>query len=304
MTLVAEHAAGHDVLFSESDEELVRVLADRLSPALLAEAAVIVIATPGHLLAFECCIRASGVDVEAACRRGSLLLLDATETLERLSPRGVFDPQAFAAVVGAGVRAAAATRPVHAFGEMVALLWEAGRIPEAIELEKAWEELVQETSTSVLCAYPSRLVDDPAHWTELETVCSLHSSVVSEAPLERTWEFPADVSMVPQMRRLVTNALRARGVAGQALSDAQVVIAELMSNALVHGGSPLAVSVSVDRSRIHLQVRDDSADLPTVRPSTDHGLSGRGLLLIDALSHRWGVEPLPLGKHVWAELAR
>lgn len=297
-------ASGHAVLFSESDDELVQAAAEWLGGALSGGGAAVVIATPGHRLALDERFHAAGVDLEAVSRQGSLIALDAAETLDRLTPGGSFDPQAFADVVGTIVRAAAAERPVRAFGEMVALLWEDGRVLEAIQLEASWDQLVQETSTSLLCAYPGTLVDEHRYSAEFESVCRLHSSVVSDATLERTWHFPADVASVPQVRRLVTKVLRARGVSDQALSDAQVVAAELVANGLLHGRSPLSVSVSVDRSRVHLQVSDESADLPTVRTSSPDEPSGRGLHLISALSNGWGVERLPLGKLVWAELPR
>ncbi|MFB6780984.1 ATP-binding protein [Streptomyces sp. NPDC056352] len=106
-------------------------------------------------------------------------------------------------------------------------------------------------------------------------------------------------------RRLTSSALRFWGL--DELEDAaQVVIAELMSNAITHAKRQ-AVRVTVtrlDRRRVRVAVVDLSREQPRRRHVGADAESGRGLTIVDTLSGgRWGVDPLPWGKRVWAELS-
>ncbi|MFC9681518.1 ATP-binding protein [Streptomyces sp. NPDC056948] len=99
-------------------------------------------------------------------------------------------------------------------------------------------------------------------------------------------------------RLLAVEQLRSWGLP---LDPAKQVIAELSANAVTHGRVPgrdfrLLLYVVADTLRI--EVTDTRHDrLPALSDS------GRGLLLIEALTDRWGVTPgLPPRKTVWAEL--
>ena len=89
------------------------------------------------------------------------------------------------------------------------------------------------------------------------------------------------------------------------------VIAELASNACTHGRLPgrdflLTLQATADVLRIEVtDTRGDRLPRPHPQlPSTD-AESGRGLLLVEALADRWGVEQGPVPrKTVWAELDR
>jgi hypothetical protein len=195
-------------------------------------------------------------------------------------------------VVGGIVREAAATgRPVKAFGEMVALLWEAGDVAGAIALESLWNELAEELPFSLFCAYPSQLVR--GHEDGLERVCRLHTAVV---PAEGSWHFQPEPMAPRQARHRVVDALRRMGHAGELLDAAGLVTSELATNAVRHAGSPFWVSVR-DGATVRLAVRDDSPVMP--RP---HGAPERGLGLVGALARGWGADPAAGGKIVWAEL--
>jgi anti-sigma regulatory factor (Ser/Thr protein kinase) len=78
---------------------------------------------------------------------------------------------------------------------------------------------------------------------------------------------------------------------------------ELVTNAVEHGHGAAYLDAAVDDHTIRLEVTDSSTVVP--RPKTDVGEldeRGRGLLLIDALATRWGVQSRPDGKTVWCEL--
>ena len=51
-----------------------------------------------------------------------------------------------------------------------------------------------------------------------------------------------------------------------------------------------------------VEVHDESPARPQLRPVDPSSARGRGMQLVQALSIRWGTEPGPLGKVVWAEL--
>ncbi|GAA2915086.1 ATP-binding protein [Streptomyces erythrogriseus] len=105
-------------------------------------------------------------------------------------------------------------------------------------------------------------------------------------------------------RRLVRTALAAWGLEDQ-MDDASLVITELVSNAVDHGRLP-SIRVIVSRptaNRVRLGVVDRSKAVPMMRTdSNGDQLRGRGLVLVDALTERWGTDLYGWGKQVWGEL--
>ncbi|MDG6108044.1 ATP-binding protein [Dactylosporangium aurantiacum] len=103
-------------------------------------------------------------------------------------------------------------------------------------------------------------------------------------------------------RHLVGRACRLWGVARVA-DLAELIITELVSNGVRHARTNLEVRVALRHRQLHLSVRDGSRQLP-VRGSSGDTLaeSGRGLLVVEALTDRWGCTPVPDGKVVWATL--
>jgi anti-sigma regulatory factor (Ser/Thr protein kinase) len=177
----------------------------------------------------------------------------------------------------------------------------------AIELEKLWNELGQELPFSLLCGYPRTSVSSPEHAEALGEVCQLHSAVVSSpapagSPIEISAEFRPDLYAPAAARQLVTDALRGSGRDGKLLSDAQLVVSELATNAVVHAKSSFSVTVRCDDARVHVSVRDASPRMPLVREAGPAALFGRGMRLISTVSSRWGVESTDDGKVVWVDL--
>lgn len=89
--------------------------------------------------------------------------------------------------------------------------------------------------------------------------------------------------------------------AGHVLEDAVLLVSELVTNSVVHGGPPIVVAVDCATTNgLQVRVRDGSRELPRPRDarSTDEG--GRGLNLLAMLSDDWGVETeADDGKQVW-----
>ncbi|MGW3045964.1 ATP-binding protein [Kitasatospora sp. NPDC001159] len=79
---------------------------------------------------------------------------------------------------------------------------------------------------------------------------------------------------------------------------------ELFVNAWKHAGSPSPlVTLVLSPQLLRVSVCDDSPLLPEPRtPADPLSLSGRGLHLVRALTHRFGADPRKQGKVVWFEL--
>jgi PAS domain S-box-containing protein len=165
----------HGVVFHERDDALLDELQRFVRGALVAGEAALVVATRAHLAALSA--RLGGELAEAG---GRYLALEAEEALARILEHDTPDAARFAAVIGAPVeRAAREHGRVHAFGEMVALLWTRGDPEGALRLEGLWNDLARRQPVSVLCAYPYAAVVDARHAAALLRVCAAHSHVLT-----------------------------------------------------------------------------------------------------------------------------
>ena len=148
-------------------------------PALNAGDAAVVVATADHRLAFEAALARSGVDMTGAVASGRYLSFDAAELLESFMVDGAPDPLCFADTAGRVIqRAGAGGRRVRIYGEMVALLWDAGDVVSAIALEDLWNDLAQEWDFMLLCAYPMRAFENSDSGTAFRQICDQHSTVI------------------------------------------------------------------------------------------------------------------------------
>jgi anti-sigma regulatory factor (Ser/Thr protein kinase) len=83
------------------------------------------------------------------------------------------------------------------------------------------------------------------------------------------------------------------------LDDAMVLVSELVTNSVLHGGPPLVVAVECDGTLLQVRVRDGSSALPIPQAAGQSDENGRGLAMVAAMSDDWGVEPDAAGKQVW-----
>ncbi|KOU45088.1 ATP-binding protein [Streptomyces sp. NPDC060334] len=86
---------------------------------------------------------------------------------------------------------------------------------------------------------------------------------------------------------------------------AELLITELVTNALVHTEQGAEVSASLAATRLRVEVRDYASRRPRPHvPTADDGTHGRGLVLVQELADEWGVDTLArgAGKVVWFEL--
>ena len=139
------------------------------------------IASAAHRRGFELELELAGLEVAGARRNGRLVMFDAASIMTQFIVEGQIDRAAFGSVLGAILEGSDEGHPVHVYGEMVALLWEAGDVLAAIELESLWNDLIETRDFSLLCAYPSAALAGSEHAEALRQVCRLHSSVVQSA---------------------------------------------------------------------------------------------------------------------------
>ena len=183
---------GHVVLFYRDEEELTSSVSEFLLPAVTdGNGTAIVIATPDHRRSFEERLAGAGVDVAAARARGSYLDFDASQTIRGFMVGDRPDPAGFWRVTSPLLRRAAeAGQPVLVFGEMVSLLWDAGLVNAAIEVEVMWNELGGQHPFSLLCAYPARPVACSHYLDALTEVCRTHTEVTGSPPEPELADLP------------------------------------------------------------------------------------------------------------------
>ncbi|HSP37476.1 MAG TPA: GAF domain-containing protein [Frankiaceae bacterium] len=106
---------------------------------------------------------------------------------------------------------------------------------------------------------------------------------------------------VPQARQFVVQRLM-RGDLSRFVDDAELAVAELVTNALLHAAPPVSLRILCGGDLVRVEVADGSRSAPVRGRADVASMTGRGLALIEALSLRWGVEPAEDGKVVWAEI--
>ena len=127
-------------------------------------------------------------------------------------------------------------------------------------------------------------------------------------PSGRAWRPPVDGNPVAAARAWVRRTLPEvlhRPVRPDLAEDLDLVVSELAGNALRHAGAMTQVALAVDSDTLRVTVGDDDERTPLVRHPGSEAESGRGILLVSALSTAWSTDfdLLHGGKQVWAELA-
>ena len=276
----------HVAEFYGRDDELVRSVVGFLVDVLQAGGAAVVVSTPTRRAAIEDRLTAAGVDVASAQSDRTVVSLDAAETLDRFVIGGRPNARLFRAVIGTTIsQSGTSGRPVHVYGEMVDLLWQAGQVSSALELEALWNDLHRELSFSLFCSYRSEFLSDEDYADVFEELCWSHSAIIREpagaAPTERgrpteaSRAFPADSRSPFAARRFVVENLQGWG-GSKLLGDAGLVVTELATNAVKHARSAFTVTVVPVDDHVRVSVRDAGTDrwMPSGRALTAGPSSG------------------------------
>ncbi|HEY9476788.1 MAG TPA: ATP-binding protein [Mycobacteriales bacterium] len=120
---------------------------------------------------------------------------------------------------------------------------------------------------------------------------------------------PHSPTSAGEVRHSLVADLRRRGASRGMVDDAALLISELVGNAVRYArplpGGVITVSWSCSHSCLVVRVTDGgSLDAPRLRRAGPADTRGRGLAIVDALAHSWGVDNRRNTSTVWAELPR
>ncbi|UUS32052.1 MULTISPECIES: ATP-binding protein [Streptomyces] len=163
--------------------------------------------------------------------------------------------------------------------------------------------------------FPVQAIGASTRWRGVKEVSGVALVVAREVPTSSSMAVPHGPAGVGEARHRMREHLRRSGVADPVVDDAVLILSELLSNSCRHG-RPLdaadagegAVRASWrvdDRGALTVEVTDGGGPTrpaPSTPSVTARG--GRGLNIIDALSHEWGVRDGAAGEvTVWALVA-
>ncbi|GGL12266.1 SpoIIE family protein phosphatase [Streptomyces flaveus] len=114
-----------------------------------------------------------------------------------------------------------------------------------------------------------------------------------------TWEVAPDPATVADARKNAADQLAVWGLTDAAFVT-ELIVSELVTNAIRHAEPPIQLRLIHDRSLI-CEVSDASSTAPHMRRARTYDEGGRGLLLVAQLTQRWGTRHTTKGKTIWAE---
>jgi PAS domain S-box-containing protein len=249
----------HVVQFYDDDDFLAASVATFVEVGLTNGQPVVIIATEEHREAFCRTLFRRGVEVDAACSSGQLILRDARDTLASFLVDGKPDWQRFQAQIGALLEKASrpGAGPIRAYGEMVDLLWKDGKPQDAILLEQFWNDLSRTHSFALLCAYGMGNFHKEADGPAFGKVCGLHSrSLPAESyPREADLDFRlAEISRLQQRARALEHEIERRKQAEGALRASQQELLDFFENAAegLHRVGPDGTILWANRAELDL----------------------------------------------------
>ncbi|HAM03271.1 MAG TPA: hypothetical protein DCQ30_13760 [Acidimicrobiaceae bacterium] len=118
----------------------------------------------------------------------------------------------------------------------------------------------------------------------------------------RIVELEPNHAAVPMGREFVAACVQRWGL-DQLSGDALLLSSEMLSNAVIHARTPIELRVHQLAEGVRIEVRD-GAEHGIVAPRKGDATQawGLGLRVVARLASRWGIDPVPDGKTVWAEV--
>ncbi|HVA07215.1 MAG TPA: ATP-binding protein, partial [Acidimicrobiales bacterium] len=130
-----------------------------------------------------------------------------------------------------------------------------------------------------------RLTDPPVG-TSRDGMSTLHlEPVVESTPVARHWV-----------------AAHLRDLPAEVTGCAALLTSELVTNAVLHAGTPLCITLHILPDRVRVDVADGNPSFPAMKEYGKDAATGRGLTLFNSLASNWGVQAVDGGKIVWFEL--
>ncbi|MEU5194460.1 SpoIIE family protein phosphatase [Streptomyces scabiei] len=119
--------------------------------------------------------------------------------------------------------------------------------------------------------------------------------------LVATWDMACDAAEVARARSLALDQLAAWGVDEAASFVVELVVSELVTNAIRYGNAPVCLRLIQERGLI-VEVSDGGHTSPHLRRAAMEDEGGRGLFLVAQLTQRWGTRYTSTGKTIWTEV--
>jgi anti-sigma regulatory factor (Ser/Thr protein kinase) len=114
---------------------------------------------------------------------------------------------------------------------------------------------------------------------------------------------PAVLSSPRLARAFVRETVADWHLSADQSDDVLLVVDELVTNAVVHGGGPIGLSLDLIDQTVRIEVADSSSQMPAQRQASTTRDGGRGIALVAAIAAAWGALPNGSGgKSVWAEI--
>lgn len=180
------------------------------------------------------------------------------------------------------------------------------------------EDNVDDDMAVLVLTVPTDIKDDPVARIEAATGQPFSEGLIPNYPVGSPMGGLNDVHPLPPRearavlrgepaqvkaaRDFVSSAIRSWRMAGLADGVVRELASELATNAVLHARTDFTVVVRYDGDRVRVEVGDGSRALPQRRDSIREETTGRGLMLVEALSSAWGVLETVNGKRVWFEL--
>lgn len=136
-----------------------------------------------------------------------------------------------------------------------------------------------------------------------ETVMLLARTKALAADRVLTCALPADPKAAPIARAAARRQLEVWGVDEETAFTTELIVSELVGNAVRYGAPPLRLRLIWER-KLTSEVSDAAASAPHVKHARTIDETGRGLFIIASLADQWGTRYDPQGKTVWAEQPR
>ncbi|MGW6939692.1 SpoIIE family protein phosphatase [Streptomyces xanthophaeus] len=152
---------------------------------------------------------------------------------------------------------------------------------------------VQDLCDDVLYALPSTNRDG-------DRVLLLARTRAFPARSVATWLLADDLTEAAAARAHTRRTLAGWDVDEDTAAATELIVSELVTNALRYGTSPLRLRLIKDRN-LTCEVQDASSTSPHLRHARTVDEGGRGLFIVAQLTQQWGIRYTAAGKTVWTE---
>jgi anti-sigma regulatory factor (Ser/Thr protein kinase) len=114
-------------------------------------------------------------------------------------------------------------------------------------------------------------------------------------------KLPGVAVSVAGAREFTRSCLSSARAPEETIDRAVLLVSELVTNSVVHAACEVRLRVTPG-SPVRVEVHDGSQERPRVRDRGPLEAGGLGLVVVESVASRWGIEPQSTGKVVWFEL--